>query len=155
MDNKQISKQKMLDTLKFLTPLNRIILYYETVFNIKVKNVFYKKKEFQELIQNSAIDLRIYNELIKIPIIISIKDNNKKFLKTRILKFYMHKLELNLKTNKIFEGEEIIANLIDENLSKYCLKKYFNKNNDSNLNNIYDKNEKINYEYQNWIKQNK
>lgn len=134
---------------------NRIKNYYKKMFNIEIINLFYKRKKrksasqmeqqenYLRLIQTETFDFYIL-----------IKDNNKKIFKYRLLKATYDNSKYRENENKYLNFMEKLYIFVDESLGKYCKKRYINKLNNEDLNNLIRKNGEINEDYKNWIIEN-
>ena len=134
---------------------NRIKNYYKKMFNIEIINLFYKRKKRKSTSQMEQQEN--YLRLIQaetFDFYILIKDNNKKIFKYRLLKATYDNSKYRENENKYLDFMEKLYVFVDESLGKYCKKRYINKLNNEDLNNLIRKNGEINEDYKNWIIEN-
>lgn len=134
---------------------NRIKNYYKKMFNIEIINLFYKRKKRKS--ENQMEQQENYLRLIQaetFDFYILIKDNNKKIFKYRLLKATYDNSKYRENENKYLDFMEKLYVFVDESLGKYCKKRYINKLNSEDLNNLIRKNGEINEDYKNWIIEN-
>lgn len=134
---------------------NRIKNYYKKMFNIEIINLFYKRKNKKSA--NQMVQQENYLRLIQtetFDFYILIKDNNKKIFKYKLLKAKYDNAKYRENKNENLDFMEKLYIFVDESLGNYCKKKYINKLNNEDLNNLIRKNGKINEDYKNWIIEN-
>jgi broad-specificity NMP kinase len=149
MDNKNYyltEKQEM----SFPNVASRISYYYEEMFKINIMGLFYKKnldKDLKKLISDcNYLKIMEYGEF---DFYVLIKDNNKKFIKYRLLKctYNSDKIKENLKEMSFLD---MIYFFVDEKIGDYCNEKYIKKYNNKQINDLILKNQEINNNYCNW-----
>lgn len=134
---------------------NKIAYYYNKVFNIEIMSLLYKKKIAAQI--NDIMKSKNFSDKLRglnFEFYILIKDNNKKILKYKLIKntFNASKYISNIIYDRnSFNFIECLYYFVDEALCEYCNKQYINKKNNGDINNILDKNNEINEDYQNWI----
>ena len=144
-----------LDKRKFITQEMRIKTYYKEVFNIEIKEVFYKAG--LEKASDKSIKSKNYLSNLRIlcfPIVIWIKDNNKKIFKHKFIKGNYNGALYRKENNKNLSFRQQIYCFVDTILCEYCQKEYLNKMNNETIEMIIKKNDQINVDYYNWIEQN-
>ena len=83
-----------------------------------------------------------------------IKDNNKRIFKYKLLKAKYDNAKYRENKNENLDFMEKLYIFVDESLGNYCKKKYINKLNSEDLNNLIRENGEINEDYKNWIIEN-
>lgn len=134
---------------------NRIKNYYKKMFNIEIINLFYKRKNKKSA--NQMVQQENYLRLIQaetFDFYVLIKDNNKKIFKYKLLKAKYDNAKYRENKNENLDFMEKLYIFVDESLGNYCKKKYINKLNSEDLNNLIRKNGEINEDYKNWIIEN-
>lgn len=134
---------------------NRIKNYYKKMFNIETINLFYKRKKGKSA--NQMVQQENYLRLIQaetFDFYILIKDNNKRIFKYKLLKAKYDNAKYKENKNENLDFMEKLYIFVDESLGNYCKKKYINKLNSEDLNNLIRKNGEINEDYKNWIIEN-
>ena len=134
---------------------NRIKNYYKKMFNIEIINLFYKRKKKKSA--NQMVQQENYLRLIQaetFDFYILIKDNNKRIFKYKLLKAKYDNAKYRENKNENLDFMEKLYIFVDESLGNYCKKKYINKLNSEDLNNLISKNGEINEDYKNWIIEN-
>lgn len=134
---------------------NRIKNYYKKMFNIEIINLFYKRKK--EKSANQMVQQENYLRLIQaetFDFYILIKDNNKRIFKYKLLKAKYDNAKYRENKNENLDFMEKLYIFVDESLGNYCKKKYINKLNSEDLNNLIRKDGEINEDYKNWIIEN-
>ena len=134
---------------------NRIKNYYKKMFNIEIINLFYKRKKKKSA--NQMVQQESYLRLIQaetFDFYILIKDNNKKIFKYKLLKAKYDNAKYRENKNENLDFMEKLYIFVDESLGNYCKKKYINKLNSEDLNNLIRENGEINEDYKNWIIEN-
>lgn len=134
---------------------NRIKNYYKKMFNIEIINLFYKRKKKKSA--NQMVQQENYLRLIQaetFDFYILIKDNNKKIFKYKLLKAKYDNAKYKENKNENLDFMEKLYIFVDESLGNYCKKKYINKLNSEDLNNLIRENGEINEDYKNWIIEN-
>ena len=134
---------------------NRIKNYYKKMFNIEIINLFYKRKKKKSA--NQMMQQENYLRLIQaetFDFYILIKDNNKKIFKYKLLKAKYDNAKYRENKNENLDFMEKLYIFVDESLGNYCKKKYINKLNSEDLNNLIRKDGEINEDYKNWIIEN-
>ena len=134
---------------------NRIKNYYKKMFNIEIINLFYKRKKKKSA--NQMVQQENYLRLIQaetFDFYVLIKDNNKKIFKYKLLKAKYDNAKYRENKNENLDFMEKLYIFVDESLGNYCKKKYINKLNSEDLNNLIRKNGEINEDYKNWIIEN-
>lgn len=134
---------------------NRIKNYYKKMFNIEIINLFYKRKKKKSA--NQMVQQENYLRLIQaetFDFYILIKDNNKKIFKYKLLKAKYDNAKYRENKNENLDFMEKLYIFVDESLGNYCKKKYINKLNSEDLNNLIRKDGEINEDYKNWIIEN-
>ena len=134
---------------------NRIKNYYKKMFNIEIINLFYKRKKKKSA--NQMVQQENYLRLIQaetFDFYILIKDNNKRIFKYKLLKAKYDNAKYRKNKNENLDFMEKLYIFVDESLGNYCKKKYINKLNSEDLNNLIRKNGEINEDYKNWIIEN-
>lgn len=134
---------------------NRIKNYYKKMFNIEIINLFYKRKNKKSA--NQMVQQESYLRLIQaetFDFYILIKDNNKRIFKYKLLKAKYDNAKYRENKNENLDFMEKLYIFVDESLGNYCKKKYINKLNSEDLNNLIRKNGEINEDYKNWIIEN-
>lgn len=143
------------DKRKFITQEMRVKTYYKEIFNIEIKEVFYKNG--LEKASDMSIKSKNYLSNLRIlcfPIIIWIKDNNKKVFKHRFIKGNYNGALYRQENNKNLSYRQKIYCFVDTILCEYCQKEYLNKMDNETIEMIIRKNDQINVDYYNWIEQN-
>lgn len=141
--------------LNFELISNRIAYYYKEVFNIEIINLFYKRN--YKKMNDKNISLSNYLEILRIEVFdfyILVKDNNKKIFKYKLIKSRYDNSKYRNGENKYVNFLEYLYFFVDESLCQYCQKYYLNKHNTKIINNILEKNNQINEDYQRWIVEN-
>ena len=134
---------------------NRIKNYYKKMFNIEIINLFYKRKKKKSA--NQMVQQENYLRLIQaetFDFYILIKDNNKRIFKYKLLKAKYDNAKYRENKNENLDFMEKLYIFVDESLGNYCKKKYINKLNSEDLNNLIRKDGEINEDYKNWIIEN-
>lgn len=134
---------------------NRIKNYYKKMFNIEIINLFYKRKKKKSA--NQMVQQESYLRLIQaetFDFYILIKDNNKRIFKYKLLKAKYDNAKYRENKNENLDFMEKLYIFVDESLGNYCKKKYINKLNSEDLNNLIRKDGEINEDYKNWIIEN-
>ena len=134
---------------------NRIKNYYKKMFNIEIINLFYKRKKKKSA--NQMVQQENYLRLIQaetFDFYVLIKDNNKKIFKYKLLKAKYDNAKYRENKNENLDFMEKLYIFVDESLGNYCKKKYINKLNSEDLNNLIRKDGEINEDYKNWIIEN-
>ena len=134
---------------------NRIKNYYKKMFNIEIINLFYKRKKKKSA--NQMMQQENYLRLIQaetFDFYILIKDNNKRIFKYKLLTAKYDNDKYRENKNENLDFMEKLYIFVDESLGNYCKKKYINKLNSEDLNNLIRKNGEINEDYKNWIIEN-
>ena len=134
---------------------NRIKNYYKKMFNIEIINLFYKRKKKKSA--NQMVQQENYLRLIQaetFDFYILIKDNNKRIFKYKLLKAKYDNAKYRENKNENLDFMEKLYIFVDESLGNYCKKKYINKLNSEDLNNLIRENGEINEDYKNWIIEN-
>ena len=134
---------------------NRIKNYYKKMFNIEIINLFYKRKKKKSA--NQIVQQENYLRLIQaetFDFYILIKDNNKRIFKYKLLKAKYDNAKYRENKNENLDFMEKLYIFVDESLGNYCKKKYINKLNSEDLNNLIRKDGEINEDYKNWIIEN-
>lgn len=134
---------------------NRIKNYYKKMFNIETINLFYKRKKKKSA--NQMVQQENYLRLIQaetFDFYILIKDNNKRIFKYKLLKAKYDNAKYRENKNENLDFMEKLYIFVDESLGNYCKKKYINKLNSEDLNNLIRKDGEINEDYKNWIIEN-
>ena len=134
---------------------NKIAYYYKEVFNIEIVGLLYKKnlnrKINKEIKNNNCLEIV---GISTFDFFILIKDNNKKIFKYKLLKTTYDNSEFREKENQHAGFFEKIYFFVDRKLCKYCKDKYFDKLDGKEINNIIEKNNKINEDYKRWLIEN-
>lgn len=136
---------------KFELASNRITYYYEKVFDVKIITLLYKEnknKPDKKLISNDNFLDKINEE--EFDFYILIKDYNKRIFKYRMIKAHYDNKKYKDEQYKNIGFLEKMYFFVDEYLCEYCKKHYINNKNNKNLDEIIDKNNKLNDEYQKW-----
>lgn len=131
---------------------NRINYYYKKVFNIEIINLFYRRNLKKMTAQN--ISLSNYLDAMRTEVFefyILIKDNNKKIFKYRLLKSRYDGSKYKDGENRYVSFLEYLYFFVDESLCQYCQKYYLGKYKPNQINDIIEKNNKINNDYHTWI----
>ena len=153
---KQFTQEFMQErNFNYMIISNRIKNYYKKMFNIEIINLFYKRKKKKSA--NQMAQQENYLRLIQaetFDFYILIKDNNKKIFKYKLLKAKYDNAKYRENKNENLDFMEKLYIFVDENLGNYCKKKYINKLNSEDLNNLIRKNGEINEDYKNWIIEN-
>lgn len=153
---KQFTQEFMRErNFNYMIISNRIKNYYKKIFNIEIINLFYKRKKKKSA--NQMVQQENYLRLIQaetFDFYILIKDNNKKIFKYKLLKAKYDNAKYRENKNENLDFMEKVYIFVDESLGNYCKKKYINKLNSENLNNLIRKNGEINEDYKNWIIEN-
>lgn len=158
MEEKEIQfTQKFMQERNFnyMIISNRIKNYYKKMFNIEIINLFYKRKKKKNA--NQMVQQENYLRLIQaetFDFYILIKDNNKKIFKYKLLKAKYDNAKYKENKNENLDFMEKLYIFVDESLGNYCKKKYINKLNSEDLNNLIRKDGEINEDYKNWIIEN-
>ena len=158
MEEKEIQfTQEFMQERKFnyMIISNRIKNYYKKMFNIEIINLFYKRKKKKSA--NQMVQQENYLRLIQaetFDFYVLIKDNNKKIFKYKLLKAKYDNAKYRENKNENLDFMEKLYIFVDESLGNYCKKKYINKLNSEDLNNLIRKNGEINEDYKNWIIEN-
>lgn len=152
----QFSQEFMQErNLNYMIISNRIKNYYKKMFDIEIINLFYKRKKKKNT--NQMEQQENYLRLIQaetFDFFILIKDNNKKIFKHKLLKATYDNAKYKENKNENLDFMEKLYVFVDESLGNYCKKKYINKLNSEDLNNLIRKNGEINEDYKNWIIEN-
>ena len=153
---KQFTQEFMQErNFNYMIISNRIKNYYKKMFNIEIINLFYKRKKKKSA--NQMAQQENYLRLIQaetFDFYILIKDNNKKIFKYKLLKAKYDNAKYRENKNENLDFMEKLYIFVDESLGNYCKKKYINKLNSEDLNNLIRKNGEINEDYKNWIIEN-
>lgn len=153
---KQFTQEFMQErNFNYMIISNRIKNYYKKMFNIEIINLFYKRKK--EKSANQMEQQENYLRLIQAEIFdfyILIKDNNRRIFKYRLLKATYDNSRYRENKNENLDFMEKLYVFVDESLGKYCKKRYINKLNNEDLNNLIRENGEINEDYKNWIIEN-
>ena len=153
---KQFTQEFMQErNFNYMIISNRIKNYYKKMFNIEIINLFYKRKKKKSA--NQMVQQENYLRLIKaetFDFYILIKDNNKRIFKYKLLKAKYDNAKYRENKNENLDFMEKLYIFVDESLGNYCKKKYINKLNSEDLNNLIRKNGEINEDYKNWIIEN-
>ena len=153
---KQITQEFMQErNFNYMIISNRIKNYYKKMFNIEIINLFYKRKKKKSA--NQMVQQESYLRLIQaetFDFYILIKDNNKRIFKYKLLKAKYDNAKYRENKNENLDFMEKLYIFVDESLGNYCKKKYINKLNSEDLNNLIRKNGEINEDYKNWIIEN-
>lgn len=153
---KQFTQEFMQErNFNYMIISNRIKNYYKKMFNIEIINLFYKRKKKKNA--NQMMQQENYLRLIQaetFDFYILIKDNNKKIFKYKLLKAKYDNTKYRENKNENLDFMEKLYIFVDESLGNYCKKKYINKLNSEDLNNLIRKNGEINEDYKNWIIEN-
>lgn len=153
---KQFTQEFMQErNFNYMIISNRIKNYYKKMFNIEIINLFYKRKKKKSA--NQMVQQENYLRLIQaetFDFYILIKDNNRRIFKYRLLKATYDNSRYRENKNENLDFMEKLYVFVDENLGKYCKKRYINKLNNEDLNNLIRKNGEINEDYKNWIIEN-
>lgn len=134
---------------------NKVAYYYNKVFNIEIMSLLYKKKIAAQI--NNIMKSKNFSDKLRgfnFEFYILIKDNNKKILKYKLIKNTFNASEYisNITYDRnSFNFIECLYCFVDKALCEYCNKQYINKKNNGDINNILDKNNEINEDYQNWL----
>ena len=134
---------------------NKIAYYYNKVFNIEIISLLYKKKIAAQI--NDMMKSKNFSDKLRgfnFEFYILIKDNNKKILKYKLIKntFNASEYTSNITYDRnSFNFIECLYYFVDKALCEYCNKQYINKKNNRDINDILDKNNEINEDYQNWF----
>ena len=134
---------------------NKIAYYYNKVFNIEIMSLLYKKKIAAQI--NNIMKSKNFSDKLRgfnFEFYILIKDNNKKILKYKLIKNTFNASEYisNITYDRnSFNFIECLYYFVDKTLCEYCNKQYINKKNNRDINDILDKNNEINEDYQNWF----
>ena len=158
MEEKEIQfTQEFMQERKFnyMIISNRIKNYYKKMFNIEIINLFYKRKKKKSA--NQMVQQENYLRLIQaetFDFYILIKDNNKRIFKYKLLKAKYDNAKYRENKNENLDFMEKLYIFVDESLGNYCKKKYINKLNSEDLNNLIRKDGEINEDYKNWIIEN-
>lgn len=152
----QFSQEFMQErNLNYMIISNRIKNYYKKMFDIEIINLFYKRKKKKNT--NQMKQQENYLRLIQaetFDFYILIKDNNKKIFNHKLLKATYDNAKYKENKNENLDFMEKLYVFVDESLGNYCKKKYINKLNSEDLNNLIRKNGEINEDYKNWIIEN-
>ena len=153
---KQFTQEFMQErNFNYMIISNRIKNYYKKMFNIEIINLFYKRKKKKSA--NQMVQQENYLRLIQaetFDFYILIKDNNKKIFKYKLLKAKYDNAKYRENKNENLDFMEKLYIFVDESLGNYCKKKYINKLNSEDLNNLIRKDGEINEDYKNWIIEN-
>lgn len=153
---KQFTQEFMQErNFNYMIISNRIKNYYKKMFNIEIINLFYKRKKKKSA--NQMVQQENYLRLIQaetFDFYILIKDNNKRIFKYKLLKAKYDNAKYRENKNENLDFMEKLYIFVDESLGNYCKKKYINKLNSEDLNNLIRKNGEINEDYKNWIIEN-
>ena len=153
---KQFTQEFMQErNFNYMIISNRIKNYYKKMFNIETINLFYKRKKKKSA--NQKVQQENYLRLIQaetFDFYILIKDNNKKIFKYKLLKAKYDNAKYRENKNENLDFMEKLYIFVDESLGNYCKKKYINKLNSEDLNNLIRKDGEINEDYKNWIIEN-
>ncbi len=153
---KQFTQEFMQErNFNYMIISNRIKNYYKKMFNIEIINLFYKRKKKKSA--NQMAQQENYLRLIQaetFDFYILIKDNNKKIFKYKLLKAKYDNAKYRENKNENLDFMEKLYIFVDESLGNYCKKKYINKLNSEDLNNLIRENGEINEDYKNWIIEN-
>lgn len=147
MKEEDYSKLKS-DIEKFLPSQNRLAYYYNQVFDIQIITAMTDNlKLYKDMLNNMNKIENLSKNQRKFYIII--RDNNKKIFKYKMIKCYID-WENFIKDNERKENidfDDLIYYSIDNTLCNYCLKhKYLTTEK------TLKKNQKINQEYQDFLK---
>lgn len=154
--NKEIEKlESISDKNKFVTQEMKIKTYYNKIFNIEIKEVFFKNsfnKACEKLVksENYLSNLKI----MCFPIIIWIKDNNKKIFKNKFIKGNYNSTIYRNENNKNLSFRQELYCFVDKILCEYCQHKYLEKMDNETIEMIIRKNDEINNDYYKWIENN-
>lgn len=153
---KQFTQEFMQErNFNYMIISNRIKNYYKKMFNIEIINLFYKRKKGKSA--NQMVQQENYLRLIQaetFDFYILIKDNNKRIFKYKLLKAKYDNAKYRENKNENLDFMEKLYIFVDESLGNYCKKKYINKLNSEDLNNLIRKDGEINEDYKNWIIEN-
>ena len=153
---KQFTQEFMQErNFNYMIISNRIKNYYKKMFNIEIINLFYKRKKKKRA--NQMVQQENYLRLIQaetFDFYILIKDNNKRIFKYKLLKAKYDNAKYRENKNENLDFMEKLYIFVDESLGNYCKKKYINKLNSEDLNNLIRKDGEINEDYKNWIIEN-
>ena len=153
---KQFTQEFMQErNFNYMIISNRIKNYYKKMFNIEIINLFYKRKKKKSA--NQMVQQENYLRLIQaetFDFYILIKDNNKRIFKYKLLKAKYDYAKYRENKNENLDFMEKLYIFVDESLGNYCKKKYINKLNSEDLNNLIRKDGEINEDYKNWIIEN-
>ena len=153
---KQFTQEFMQErNFNYMIISNRIKNYYKKMFNIEIINLFYKRKKKKSA--NQMVQQENYLRLIQaetFDFYILIKDNNKRIFKYKLLKAKYDNAKYRENKNENLDFMEKLYIFVDESLGNYCKKKYINKLNSEDLNNLIRKDGEINEDYKNWIIEN-
>ena len=153
---KQFTQEFMQErNFNYMIISNRIKNYYKKMFNIEIINLFYKRKK--EKSANQMVQQENYLRLIQaetFDFYVLIKDNNKRIFKYKLLKAKYDNAKYRENKNENLDFMEKLYIFVDESLGNYCKKKYINKLNSEDLNNLIRKDGEINEDYKNWIIEN-
>ena len=153
---KQFTQEFMQErNFNYMIISNRIKNYYKKMFNIEIINLFYKRKKKKSA--NQMMQQENYLRLIQaetFDFYILIKDNNKKIFKYKLLKAKYDNAKYRENKSENLDFMEKLYIFVDESLGNYCKKKYINKLNSEDLNNLIRKDGEINEDYKNWIIEN-
>ena len=153
---KQFTQEFMQErNFNYMIISNRIKNYYKKMFNIEIINLFYKRKKKKSA--NQMVQQENYLRLIQaetFDFYILIKDNNKKIFKYKLLKAKYDNAKYRENKSENLDFMEKLYIFVDESLGNYCKKKYINKLNSEDLNNLIRKDGEINEDYKNWIIEN-
>lgn len=143
------------DKRKFITQERRIKTYYKEIFNIEIKEVFYKNKLNKATNQSINSENYLSNlSILCFPIIIWIKDNNRKVFKHKFIRGNYNGALYRGENNKNLSFRQQIYCFVDTILCEYCQKEYLSKMDKETIEMIIRKNDQINVDYYNWIEQN-
>lgn len=143
------------DKRKFITQEMRIKTYYKEIFNIEIKEVFYKNK--LDKATNQSINSENYLSNLNIlcsPIIVWIKDNNKKVFKHKFIRGNYNGALYRAENDKNLNFRQQIYCFVDTILCEYCQKEYLSKMDKETIEMIIKKNDEINSDYYQWIENN-
>ena len=153
---KQFTQEFMQErNFNYMIISNRIKNYYKKMFNIEIINLFCKRKKKKSA--NQMVQQENYLRLIQaetFDFYILIKDNNKRIFKYKLLKAKYDNAKYRENKNENLDFMEKLYIFVDESLGNYCKKKYINKLNSEDLNNLIRKDGEINEDYKNWIIEN-
>ena len=153
---KQFTQEFMQErNFNYMIISNRIKNYYKKMFNIEIINLFYKRKKKKSA--NQMVQQENYLRLIQaetFDFYILIKDNNKNIFKYKLLKAKYDNAKYRENKSENLDFMEKLYIFVDESLGNYCKKKYINKLNSEDLNNLIRKDGEINEDYKNWIIEN-